>query len=178
MQHGITPVEHLAPVRQRAMACPALPTCGLALSEAERIFPTFLNELEQTLEELGLETEAPVVRITGCPNGCARPYTAEIGLVGRSGDHYVIYLGGSHVGTRLGVAAADLVSLKDIIPTLRPVLLAFRAQRHPGEQFGDFCYRLGAEDVRRLIAQRTLQETSAPVTTLMSERTQEVTSLA
>jgi sulfite reductase (ferredoxin) len=176
-QHGITPVENIAPVRQRALACPALPTCGLALSEAERIFPAFLNELERELEALGLETEAPVVRITGCPNGCARPYTAEIGLVGRSGDHYVLYLGGSHVGTRLGAAVADLVSLKNIVPTLRPVLLAFRAKRLPGEQFGDFCHRLGAETVRQLLTHTTTQENSAPVTTRTSEHTQEASSL-
>jgi sulfite reductase (ferredoxin) len=136
-----------------------------------------LNELERELEDLGLETEAPVVRITGCPNGCARPYTAEIGLVGRSGDHYVLYLGGSHVGTRLGVAVADLVSLKEIIPTLRPVLLAFRTQRLPGEQFGDFCHRLGAEAIRQLLAQAITQGNGAPVTTLTPEHRQEVTSL-
>lgn len=163
-QHSVTPAEAIAPVRQRALACPAIPTCGLALSEAERIFPAFLNELEQTLDDLGLETAAPVVRITGCPNGCARPYTAEIGLVGRSGDHYVIYLGGSPVGTRMGAAVADLVSLKDIIPTLRPVFVAFRENREPGEHFGDFCYRLGTEALRRLV-EAPDSRTFAPVTT-------------
>ncbi|NOT55764.1 MAG: NADPH-dependent assimilatory sulfite reductase hemoprotein subunit [Deltaproteobacteria bacterium] len=176
-QHGVTPAENISPVRQRALACPALPTCGLALSEAERIFPAFLNELEQELEALGLETEAPVVRITGCPNGCARPYTAEIGLVGRSGDHYVLYLGGSHVGTRLGTAVADLVTLKQIVPTLRPVLRAFRAQRLPGEQFGDFCHRLGADAVRQLIAQATTLDSGASVSTRAVSHAQEASAL-
>ena len=95
------------------------------------------------------------MRMTGCPNGCARPYTAEIGLVGRSGDRYVLYLGGSHLGTRLGVPVVEMLQSKDLGPTLRPLLRAFRAARTAGEHFGDFCHRLGAEEMRRLIAQGT-----------------------
>ena len=106
-QHGVSLAEHVAPVRHRAMACPALPTCGLALSEAERALPSLLQQIEGELQELGLE-DAPVVRMVGCPNGCTRPYTAEIGIVGRSGDRYVLYVGGSHLGTRLGAPLADV----------------------------------------------------------------------
>lgn len=150
--YGVATVEDVSPLRRRALACPALPTCGLALSEAERFMPLLLPQLEHAFASLGLENEAPVVRITGCPNGCARPYTAEIGIVGRSGDNYVLYLGGSHLGTRLGVAVADLVPSKDIISTLYPVLVAFRTERESGEHFGDFCHRLGAERIRQLIS--------------------------
>jgi sulfite reductase (ferredoxin) len=150
--HGVATVEEIAPLRRRALACPALPTCGLALSEAERFMPSLLPQLERAFVSLGLESDAPVIRITGCPNGCARPYTAEIGIVGRSGDNYVIYLGGSHLGTRLGVAVADLVPGKEIVSTLYPVLVAFRTERYSGEHFGDFCHRLGPERVRQLMS--------------------------
>jgi len=149
---GVATVEEISPLRRRALACPALPTCGLALSEAERLMPALLPQLEHAFASLGLENEAPVVRITGCPNGCARPYTAEIGIVGRSGDNFVLYLGGSHLGTRLGVAVADLVPSKEIVSTLYPVLIAFRTERQNGEHFGDFCYRLGPDRVRQLIS--------------------------
>jgi sulfite reductase (ferredoxin) len=159
--HGIALAEEVAPVRHRAMACPALPTCGLALSEAERVLPSLLQQIEQELKDVGLEAEAPIVRITGCPNGCARPYTAEIGIVGRSGDLYVLYLGGSHLGTRLGVPIAEMVHGKDLVPTLRPLLLAFREQREAGEHFGDFCHRLGLEQGRRIIAKGTVNGNGA-----------------
>ena len=152
--HGVAVVEEISPLRRRALACPALPTCGLALSEAERFMPSLLPQLERAFASLGLENEAPVVRITGCPNGCARPYTAEVGIVGRSGDNYVLYLGGSHLGTRLGFVVADLVPGKEIIPTLYPTLIAFRSERESGEHFGDFCYRVGPERLRQLVNRR------------------------
>jgi sulfite reductase (ferredoxin) len=152
--HGVAVVEEISPLRRRALACPALPTCGLALSEAERLMPSLLPQLERAFASLGLENEAPVVRITGCPNGCARPYTAEVGIVGRSGDNYVLYLGGSHLGTRLGFVVADLVPGKEIIPTLYPTLIAFRSERESGEHFGDFCHRVGPERLRQLVNRR------------------------
>lgn len=152
-EHGVSPVEEIASVRHRAMACPALPTCSLALSEAERVFPHLLQEFEQTLAFLGLEHEAPLIRMTGCPNGCARPYTAEIGIVGRSGDQYVLYLGGNHLGTRLGEPVATMVRRSEIVATLHPVFVAFRATRLRDEHFGDFCHRLGISHIRRLIVE-------------------------
>jgi sulfite reductase (ferredoxin) len=171
-EHGVIPVEHITPIRRRALACPALPTCSLALSEAERFMPALLPQLEQAFASLGLENEAPVVRVTGCPNGCARPYTAEIGIVGRSGDNYVLYLGGSHLGTRLGVAVADLVPSKDIIPTLYPVLVAFRSDRQSDEHFGDFCHRLGAERVRQLIDTKAASDSHPAITAVHPENSQ------
>ena len=167
--HGVTAIENISPLRHRALACPALPTCGLALSEAERFMPSLLPQLERAFTALGLENEAPVVRVTGCPNGCARPYTAEIGIVGRSGDNYVLYLGGSHLGTRLGFAVADLVPSKEIIPTLYPALIAFRSERQHGEHFGDFCHRLGLERIRQLVNPQATTDNTPRVNTIHAE---------
>jgi sulfite reductase (ferredoxin) len=167
--HGVAVVEEISPLRRRALACPALPTCGLALSEAERFMPSLLPQLERAFASLGLENEAPVVRITGCPNGCARPYTAEVGIVGRSGDNYVLYLGGSHLGTRLGFVVADLVPSKEIISTLYPTLIAFRSERESGEHFGDFCHRLGPERLRQLVNQHEANEKSGAAVILSDE---------
>jgi sulfite reductase (ferredoxin) len=167
--HGVAVVEEISPLRRRALACPALPTCGLALSEAERFMPSLLPQLEHAFASLGLENEAPVVRITGCPNGCARPYTAEVGIVGRSGDNYVLYLGGSHLGTRLGFVVADLVPGKEIIPTLYPTLIAFRSERESGEHFGDFCHRLGPERLRQLVNQHEANEKSGAAVILSDD---------
>lgn len=177
-EHGVTPVEQISPIRQRALACPALPTCSLALSEAERFMPALLPQLEQAFASLGLENEAPVVRVTGCPNGCARPYTAEIGIVGRSGDNYVLYLGGSHLGTRLGVAVADLVPSKEIVPTLYSVLTAFRSERLSGEHFGDYCHRIGPERVRQLIDQQTAHEKAGAAVVVSDDSLPTQTALA
>ena len=100
-EYGITQVEAITGLRRNGLACPALPTCGLALTEAERVLPHIFDEIEGVLEETGLIQEPIVLRMTGCPNGCARPYVAELALVGRSPGKYVIYLGGNAVGTRL-----------------------------------------------------------------------------
>jgi len=176
-EYGVAPVENITPLRQRALACPALPTCGLALSEAERFMPSLLPQLDHALSTLGLGNEAPVVRITGCPNGCARPYTAEIGIVGRSGDNYALYLGGSHLGTRLGFSVADLVPSKEIVSTLYPVLIAFRTERQSGERLGDFCHRLGAERVRQIMSGTAAIDSHVGVSAIQLEesRPQEVT---
>ena len=168
-EHDVAPVEAITPIRQRALACPALPTCSLALSEAERFMPSLLPQLEHAFSTLGLGNEAPVVRVTGCPNGCARPYTAEIGIVGRSGDNYVLYLGGSHLGTRLGFPVADLVRSKEIVPSLYPVLVAFRTERQSGEHFGDFCYRLGPEHLRQLVSQQAASDAHSVVATVRAD---------
>lgn len=139
--HGVIPHEQLTPLRRWAMSCPALPTCGLAVAEAERALPGVVTELEQQLEEIGLGNERVVLRMTGCPNGCARPYTAEVALVGRSLGKYVLYVGGSHLGTRLATKLADLVPLDQVTPLLRPLLERWRDERLPAERFGDFCHR-------------------------------------
>ena len=108
----------------------------------------FIDELEAELQRLGLADEKLSVRMTGCPNGCARPYQSDIGIVGRSGDKYVVFVGGRIQGDRLNFELKDLVPRGEIVTTLRPLLLHFREERQAGESFGEFCYRLGAERLR------------------------------
>lgn len=140
--HGI-PVENQASaVRQSSIACVALPTCGLALAESERALPGVITRLEGLLTELGLADEPIVVRMTGCPNGCVRPYLAEIGFVGKAPDKYQIYLGGAHVTNRLNWVYRDNVTTAAIIDELRPVLTRFVKERQGPERFGDFCARV------------------------------------
>jgi sulfite reductase (ferredoxin) len=155
-EYGIATVQRISTVRRWAMACPALPTCGLAVTEAERVLPDLLAPLEAELERLGLADERFTVRMTGCPNGCARPYNADVGLVGRSAAKteagtnlpgtYTIFLGGSTLGERLNVLFRDYVPFDRIVETLRPVLERFRDERHAGERLGDFCHRAGLAD--------------------------------
>jgi len=101
-----------------------------------------IDQLEQELERLGLSKEAFTTRMTGCPNGCARPYNADIGLSGRTKDKYTIYLGGRRLGDRLAFVYKDIVPLAEIVPTLVPVFTRFKAERQNGETFGDFCNRV------------------------------------
>jgi sulfite reductase (ferredoxin) len=159
-EHGVRRSEDVSPARRLGMACPAIPTCGLAISESERALPGVLDRLEAELRRLGLEDEPLGVRMTGCPNGCARPYQSDVGIVGRSGDKYTLYVGGRPVGDRLGFLLKDLVPLRDLVPTLVPLLEQFRRDRQPGEGFGDYCQRQGADRVRALIP-HTTQEVAA-----------------
>ena len=149
-EYGITQVEAITGLRRNGLACPALPTCGLALTEAERVLPHVFDEIEGVLEETGLIQEPIVLRMTGCPNGCARPYVAELALVGRSPGKYVIYLGGNAVGTRLARSFMDLVPMDKLAPTLKPIFEDFRDHRHTNEPFGDFCDRVGFEHLTTL----------------------------
>ena len=142
---GIATAEELPAVLKHSMACPALPTCGQAVTEAERVSPEVICDLRQRLSALGLDGEDIVVRITGCHNGCARPLTAEIGIVGQSVDLYSIFLGGSTLGTRLAALFATNVKRSDIGAALEPVFAQYRDRRLAGESFGDFCRRLGVE---------------------------------
>jgi sulfite reductase (ferredoxin) len=135
-------------LRRLALACPALPTCGLALAEAERILPTVLAQVEAELRALGLEDEPLSIRMTGCPNGCARPYMGDIGIVGRSRDIYNIYIGGDQANTRLNTLYASLVHLNELAATIRPLLVIWRTERRAGETFGDFAARTGVEELR------------------------------
>ena len=123
------------------MACPALPTCGLALAESERVMPDIITAVEGLLAEFGLQDEEIAMRMTGCPNGCARPYTAELGLVGKAPNKYQIYLGGNEGCTRLNRLFRDGVKGEDLMTELRPVVARFQQERLPGERFGDFCQR-------------------------------------
>jgi sulfite reductase (ferredoxin) len=151
-EFGIPRPERLSNVQKYSLACPAIPTCGLAISEAERALPTIIDELETALADLGLESETLSVRITGCPNGCVRPYQSDIGIVGRSGDKYMLFVGGHVRGDRLNFELKDLVPRAQIVSTLRPLLLHYRDERRPGESFGDWCHRRGEDGVRSLLA--------------------------
>jgi sulfite reductase (ferredoxin) len=149
-EHGIREPEQLPPVLRHAMSCPALPTCAQAITESERIMPQVVAEIQAELNEAGLQDQIVHLRTTGCPNGCARPYTAEIGIVGASVDMYTIYLGASPLGTRLGKVFAQNVKRPDIPARLRPVIEHYKEARRPGEGFGDFCHRIGVESLREL----------------------------
>jgi len=154
-EYGILTDPHRLGLRRFAMACPALPTCGLALAEAERISPTVVNQIEDELRTLGLENEPLSVRMTGCPNGCARPFMGDIGIVGRSKDIYNVYLGGDQPNTRLNALYASLVHLNDLTATVRPLLKLWRDERRAGETFGDFSYRVGFEYLRARVAENS-----------------------
>jgi sulfite reductase (NADPH) hemoprotein beta-component len=130
-------------LRRNAMACVALPTCGLALAESERYLPDLLTELEKRLASHGLSADDIVIRMTGCPNGCARPYLAEIGLVGKGPGRYNLYLGAAFDGSRLSKLYAEDVEHAGIIAALDPIFAAYAAGRQKGERFGDFTIRAG-----------------------------------
>ena len=139
--HGLT--KGAGALRRNALACVALPTCGLALAESERYLPDLLTELEESLASHGLAEDEITIRSTGCPNGCARPYIAEIGLVGRGPERYHLYLGAAFDGSRLSKLYAPDVAAKDIRPTLDPLFAAYARERNPGERFGDYLIRAG-----------------------------------
>jgi len=130
-------------LRRSAMACVALPTCGLALAESERYLPDLLTRLEQELAQAGLADDEITIRMTGCPNGCARPYLAEIGLVGRNPGVYNLYLGAAFDGSRLNKLYRKDISGDAIVAALAPLFVAYAAERRRGEHFGDFVIRAG-----------------------------------
>ncbi|GBE21927.1 MAG TPA: NADPH-dependent assimilatory sulfite reductase hemoprotein subunit [Actinobacteria bacterium] len=141
--HGVLPVGRIPPVVLHSVACPALPTCPLAVTESERILPEVTRALQAELDALGIGEESIRVRMTGCPNGCARPHIAEIAFVGRRKGRYDVHVGGSALGTRLNVLLAENVAREDLIHLLSPILVAYRDDRFDGETFGDFCLRSG-----------------------------------
>lgn len=151
--HGVKLDDEISNVRRWSMACVALPTCPLAVTESERVLPGLIDRLEAELARLGLSREVFTVRMTGCPNGCARPYNADVGLVGRTLGKYTIYLGGRRLGNRLGFIYKELVPLDEIVPALLPVFEQFKEQRTGGESFGDFCHRQGAAALQTICEQ-------------------------
>jgi len=130
-------------LRRNSMACVALPTCGLALAESERYLPDLLTALDERLAAHGLSADDIVIRMTGCPNGCARPYLAEIGLVGKGPGRYNLYLGAAFDGSRMNKLYAEDLDHAGIVAALDPVLAAYTAKRQKGERFGDFTIRAG-----------------------------------
>ena len=145
--HGVKLSEEISTVRRWSMACVAWPTCGLSITESERALPGLLDQLEVELARLGLSAEKFTVRMTGCPNGCARPYNCDIGLVGKAKGKYTVLLGGRLLGDRLNFIYKDMLPEEEIIPALVPVLLYFKQARTSGETLGDFCQRKGLEDL-------------------------------
>ena len=141
-EHGVSVHNPFSRTRLASMACPALPTCGLALAESERWMPDFLTQLEKLLAEFGLQDEEVIVRMTGCPNGCARPYMAEMALVGKGPGKYQLYLGGNEASTRMNRVYKDAVKGEELVNELRPLLARFVKERKAGERFGDFCARV------------------------------------
>lgn len=147
--HGVPLLEDLSNALRYAMACPALPTCGLAMSDAERALPAVIRALEKEIGRLGLQQERISVRMTGCPNGCARPYVGDIGFVGRTLHYYNVYLGGDFQGTRLNQLYAEMVHQDKLVELLVPLLAFYKEERQPGEGFGDFCHRVGMETLQQ-----------------------------
>lgn len=145
--HGVKLTEEVSTVRRWSMACVAWPTCGLSITESERALPGILDQLEAELARLGLAAEQFTVRMTGCPNGCARPYNCDIGLVGKAKGKYTLLLGGRLLGDRLNFIFKDMLPEEEIVPALVPVLLYFKQARTSGETLGDFCQRKGADDL-------------------------------
>ncbi|WP_291296498.1 NADPH-dependent assimilatory sulfite reductase hemoprotein subunit [Elioraea sp.] len=142
---GVEFAEDRSPLARWALACPALPTCGLALAEAERVREPMIGAIEAALARHGLLDERISVRITGCPNGCARPYAGDIGIVGRMPGHYALHVGGDFEGTRLSYMLHDKVKEAAVADALAPLFAAFAALRYSNEGFGDFCHRLGRD---------------------------------
>jgi sulfite reductase (NADPH) hemoprotein beta-component len=142
-QYGIKDSHLKSGLRLNSLACVALPTCALSLAEAERYLPDLLTELEEIIEEAGLRHDAITIRMTGCPNGCARPYISEIGFVGRSPGCYNVYLGGGFAGQRLSKLYRENHPGTEIKELLAPIIKHYAKDRNEGERFGDFCIRAG-----------------------------------
>ncbi len=140
-RHGVA--RAASPLRRNSMACVALPTCGLALAESERYLPDLVTKLDTILAGAGLGGDEVVIRMTGCPNGCARPYMAEIALVGRGPGRYNLYLGGAFDGTRLNKLYRADVDEASVLASLTPLFQGWAAGRAPGEHFGDWVVRAG-----------------------------------
>jgi len=130
-------------LRLNSIACVSLPTCGLALAEAERYLPLAVTDIEEILEEAGLRHDAITIRMTGCPNGCGRPFLSEIAFVGRAPGKYNMYLGGGHAGDRLNKLYREAITREEIVTLLRPIILDYAKTREEGEKFGDFVIRAG-----------------------------------
>ncbi len=144
----ITP-EGIEPLVRYSMACPALPTCGLAITESERALPGMVERIRVLLDKLGLEQEHFVIRMTGCPNGCARPYMAELGFVGSVPGKYQVWLGGSPDQTRLAQPYVERMPAEELEAFLEPILVYFKQERQTKESFGDFCDRVGFDAIRK-----------------------------
>jgi len=158
-KYGIENDEQATRLRLNSMACVAFPTCALAMAESERYLPSLIDKLDELLADHGLTEDAITIRMTGCPNGCARPYIAEIGLVGKGPGTYNLYLGAGFAGDRLGCLYRDNADEKEIIAALTPLFGGYARERLDGERFGDYTVRKGV--VRNIAAGRFFHEDPA-----------------
>jgi len=147
-EHGVPTTHEKSPIRSATMACPALPTCGLALAESERYLPGLIDRIEGLLQSRGMDREEIIVRMTGCPNGCARPYMAELGFVGRAPRKYNVYVGGNESGTRLNRVYLESVKDEEMESVLGGMLDRFKEGRQEGERFGDWSARVLWEEIK------------------------------
>ncbi|MDX1943965.1 MAG: NADPH-dependent assimilatory sulfite reductase hemoprotein subunit [Pirellulaceae bacterium] len=145
--HGVKLSEEISTVRRYSMACVAWPTCGLSITESERALPGIIDQLEAELAKLGLASDRFTVRMTGCPNGCARPYNCDVGLVGKARGKYTVFLGGRLLGDRLNWIYKDMIPEEEVAATIAPVFAYYKHARESGETLGDFCQRKGPEDI-------------------------------
>jgi sulfite reductase (ferredoxin) len=152
-EHGISAVDLIPRAIRHAMACPAIPTCGLAVAEAERALPGLIRQIASMLDELGLAEERISFRMSGCPNGCSRPYLGDVGFVGTTLGKYDLMLAGDFEGTRLNRVYAPNVPITEIVDLLRPIFIEFRSHRNAGEGFGNWVDRVGFEALRARQAQ-------------------------
>ncbi|MCP4885924.1 MAG: NADPH-dependent assimilatory sulfite reductase hemoprotein subunit [Planctomycetaceae bacterium] len=148
--HHVPLTEETSTVRRWSMACVALPTCGLAITESERRLPSIIDGLEEPLAKLGLDRERFTIRMTGCPNGCARPYNADLALVGKAKNKYTLFAGGGWLGNRLAYIYKDLVPDDTVVDEIVKIFSAFKAYREGDESLGDFCTRVGQEELEKL----------------------------
>lgn len=142
-RHGLDGHQRASGIRRNAIACVALPTCGLAMAESERYLPTFLERIEERLARHGLLDAPIVLRLSGCPNGCSRPYLAEIALTGKAVGRYNLNLGGDFKGQRLNRIYRENVTEAEILDALDPLFADYARERQPDERFGDFLHRTG-----------------------------------
>ena len=164
-RHGASLPGDVSSLRRLAIACPALPTCGQALGEAERVLPELIDGLDKTLAESGVGDRSVRLNMTGCPNGCARPYNAEIGIVGRTKKNYDVYVGGSAGLDRLAVRLRADVPLADVPALLAPVTSEFARTAVAGETFGDWCDRVGVDQLTTLLPEPTVRRRRSEATT-------------
>ena len=141
------------PLVRYAMACPALPLCGLAVTESERVISEILNRIRALLTKLDLNEQNLVIRMTGCPNGCARPYMAELGFVGSAPDTYQVWLGGTPDQTQLARPYTQKLHIDNLEEFLTPLFVYFKYNRKFEESFGAFCNRIGFEELQRFSEQ-------------------------
>ncbi len=142
-KHKVGEYANLSGLRRNSIACVALPTCGLAMAESERYLPELITKIEEITEEVGLRDDEIVIRMTGCPNGCGRPYLGEIGFVGKAPGKYNLYLGAGFSGERMNKMYKENIGEEEILKELKPILSAYAKEREEGERFGSFTIRKG-----------------------------------